>query len=51
MLFLFNDPRCDHEPLMSAADCLQNLIADGNPEHFWVATQDAELRIKLRQAS
>ncbi|KAI5068307.1 hypothetical protein GOP47_0016652 [Adiantum capillus-veneris] len=41
--------KCDHEPLKSASDCLESLIADGNLEHFFVATQDAELRIKLRQ--
>lgn len=41
--------KCNHEPLKSASDCLESLIGDGNPEHFWVATQDAELRMKLRQ--
>lgn len=43
--------KCDHEPLKSASDCLKSLIGDGNPEHFWVATQDAELRMKLRKVS
>ncbi|MCO5568921.1 hypothetical protein L7F22_022624 [Adiantum nelumboides] len=41
--------KCDHEPLKSASECLESFIGDGNPEHFCVATQDAELRIKLRQ--
>lgn len=41
--------KCNHEPLKSASECLEDLIEGGNPEHFWVATQDAELRKKLRQ--
>lgn len=41
--------KCNHEPLKSASDCLESLIGEGNLEHFWVATQDAELRMKLRQ--
>ncbi|KAH7315477.1 hypothetical protein KP509_21G051300 [Ceratopteris richardii] len=41
--------KCNHEPLKPAGDCLENLVGERNPEHFFVATQDVELRIKLRQ--
>lgn len=42
--------KCNHEPLKSGADCLEGLVEGGNVDHFWVATQDTELRKKLRQA-
>eukprot|EP01018_Ginkgo_biloba_P016384 Gb_33809 [translate_table: standard] len=41
--------RCDHGPLISAAECLEAIVGADNPEHFFVATQDASLRKKFRQ--
>ncbi|KAK4401555.1 hypothetical protein Sango_0896200 [Sesamum angolense] len=36
--------RCDHEKRKSAVACIMDVIGGKNPEHFFVATQDAELR-------
>ncbi|KAJ7280503.1 hypothetical protein O6H91_Y371600 [Diphasiastrum complanatum] len=36
--------KCNHEPFKSASDCLGAMVGDNNPEHFFIATQDAELR-------
>ncbi|KAL3843469.1 hypothetical protein ACJIZ3_000872 [Penstemon smallii] len=36
--------RCDHEKRESAVACLTDVIGETNPEHFFVASQDAELR-------
>ena len=41
--------RCEHEKVASAVNCILSLIGDKNPEHFFVATQDADLREKLRE--
>jgi rRNA-processing protein FCF1 len=30
-------------------DCVLSLIGEKNPEHFFVATQDSDLRAKLRE--
>eukprot|EP00249_Psilotum_nudum_P032054 c47180_g1_i1 orf=255-1100(+) len=40
---------CNHDPLKSASDCLRAIVGDGNSDHFFVATQDADLRKRLRQ--
>ncbi|KAL8556030.1 hypothetical protein ACS0TY_003728 [Phlomoides rotata] len=41
--------RCDHEKRKSAVACITEVIGEKNPEHFFVATQDAELRNKFHQ--
>jgi len=40
---------CEHDKVVSAVNCVPTLIGDKNPEHFFVATQDADLREKLRE--
>ncbi|CAA7391031.1 unnamed protein product [Spirodela intermedia] len=40
---------CDHEKRVNAAACVESIIAEGNGKHFFVATQDIELRRKLRE--
>ncbi|KAL3677489.1 hypothetical protein R1sor_027437 [Riccia sorocarpa] len=46
-----NIAKCNHEPTVSAADCLEALLGKNNPEHFLTATQDAELRKKIRKVT
>ncbi|KAI3446093.1 hypothetical protein Pfo_002758 [Paulownia fortunei] len=41
--------RCDHEKRKSAVACITEVIGENNPEHFFVATQDAELRKKFQE--
>ncbi|PSS35333.1 RRNA-processing protein [Actinidia chinensis var. chinensis] len=41
--------RCDHEKRKSAVACITEIIGAGNPEHFFVATQDADLRKKFQE--
>lgn len=41
--------RCDHEKRKTAAACITEVIGENNPEHFFVATQDAELRKKFQE--
>ncbi|XP_071707694.1 rRNA-processing protein utp23 [Rutidosis leptorrhynchoides] len=41
--------RCDHEKRKSAVDCLTEVIGDKNSEHFFVASQDADLRKKFQE--
>ncbi|TVU27608.1 hypothetical protein EJB05_19102 [Eragrostis curvula] len=41
--------KCEHEKVVSAVNCVLSLIGDKNPEHFFVATQDADLREQLRE--
>lgn len=41
--------RCEHENSKSADACLMEVIGEKNPEHFFVATQDADLRKKLQE--
>ncbi|KAJ1267179.1 hypothetical protein BS78_07G036600 [Paspalum vaginatum] len=41
--------KCEHDKVVSAVNCFISLIGDKNPEHFFVATQDADLREKLRE--
>lgn len=36
--------RCDHEKCKSAFDCIKEVIGQNNSEHFFVATQDTDLR-------
>ena len=39
----------EHDKVVSAVNCILSLIGDKNPERFFVATQDADLREKLRE--
>lgn len=41
--------RCEHEKLKSANVCLVEVIGEKNPEHFFVSTQDVDLRKKLQE--
>ncbi|XWS32573.1 hypothetical protein CRYUN_Cryun22dG0001100 [Craigia yunnanensis] len=41
--------RCDHEKRVSADACIVEVIGEHNSEHFFVATQDADLRKKLQK--
>lgn len=41
--------KCEHDKVVSAVDCVLSLIGEKNPEHFFVATQDSDLRAKLRE--
>ncbi|KAK6912900.1 rRNA-processing protein Fcf1/Utp23 [Dillenia turbinata] len=39
--------RCDHTSRKSAVACIMEIVGENNPEHFFVATQDTELRKKF----
>lgn len=41
--------RCNHEKRKSAEACIIDVIGESNPEHFFVATQDTNLRKQLQQ--
>ncbi|GMI67101.1 maternal effect embryo arrest 21 [Hibiscus trionum] len=41
--------RCDHEKKVNADACIEDVIGENNLEHFFVATQDADLRKKLQK--
>ncbi|XP_059649245.1 uncharacterized protein LOC132295140 [Cornus florida] len=41
--------RCDHERRKSAVACIMEVIGEINTEHFFVATQDADLRKKFQE--
>ncbi|WMV52280.1 hypothetical protein MTR67_045665 [Solanum verrucosum] len=41
--------RCGHERRKSAEDCITEVIGENNSEHFFVATQDADLRRSLQK--
>ncbi|XP_047332755.1 rRNA-processing protein UTP23 homolog [Impatiens glandulifera] len=41
--------RCDHEKRHSAVSCIMEVVGDKNSEHFFVATQDADLRKNFQQ--
>ncbi|XP_052184100.1 uncharacterized protein LOC127796076 [Diospyros lotus] len=40
--------RCDHEKRKSAVACITEIIGEDNAEHFFVATQDADLQKKFQ---
>lgn len=48
-MFLHFSLRCDHEKRKSAVCCMIDVIGENNSEHFFVATQDAELRKKFQE--
>ncbi|KAL3532816.1 hypothetical protein ACH5RR_006337 [Cinchona calisaya] len=41
--------RCDHEKRKSAVSCITDVIGEKNSEHFFVGTQDADLRKKFQE--
>ncbi|CAL9194906.1 unnamed protein product [Musa hybrid cultivar] len=41
--------RCDHEKRVGATACVESVIGETNSEHFFVATQDADMRKKFRE--
>lgn len=41
--------RCDHEKRIHAADCIAKIIGENNSDHFFVATQDTDLRRKFQE--
>ncbi|CAL0318431.1 unnamed protein product [Lupinus luteus] len=41
--------RCEHEKCAKADACIMELIGQNNSEHFFVASQDTELRKKLQE--
>ncbi|XP_038906640.1 rRNA-processing protein UTP23 homolog isoform X2 [Benincasa hispida] len=41
--------RCNHVQRKSAEACIRDVIGESNPEHFFLATQDANLRQQLRE--
>ncbi|KAK9271748.1 hypothetical protein L1049_002111 [Liquidambar formosana] len=41
--------RCDHERRKSAVDCIMEIVGENNPDHFFVATQDNDLRKKFQK--
>ncbi|CAN1289361.1 rRNA-processing protein UTP23 homolog [Linum perenne] len=47
--FNFHHGRCDHEGIKSAEACITDIVGENNPEHFFIATQDAELRNKFQE--
>ncbi|XP_041006966.1 rRNA-processing protein UTP23 homolog isoform X1 [Juglans microcarpa x Juglans regia] len=40
---------CNHEKNKSADACIKDVIGQNNPEHFFVATQDTDLRKKFQE--
>lgn len=41
--------RCEHEKVKAADACIAEVISETNPEHFFVATQDGDLRKKFQE--
>ena len=48
--FHFNG-RCDHEQIKNAEDCIVEIIGENNPDHFYVGTQDTDMRKKFQEVS
>ncbi|XP_028806014.1 rRNA-processing protein UTP23 homolog isoform X2 [Neltuma alba] len=41
--------RCEHEKCEHAAKCIMDVVGENNSQHFFVGSQDTELRRKLQQ--
>ncbi|XP_027330059.1 rRNA-processing protein UTP23 homolog isoform X2 [Abrus precatorius] len=41
--------RCDHDKCTRADACITEVVGDNNSEHFFVASQDTDLRKKLQE--
>lgn len=37
--------KCEHDPPQLPSDCLLSAVAKGNPDHWWIATQDKVLQV------
>jgi Ca2+/Na+ antiporter len=48
--FHFNG-RCDHEQIKNAEGCIVEIIGENNPDHFYVGTQDTDMRKKFQEVS
>ena len=48
-LKLYFNFRCDHGNRKRADACILELISENNPEHFFVATQEYDLRKKSQE--
>eukprot|EP00898_Chlorokybus_atmophyticus_P007613 jgi/Chlat1/7853/Chrsp66S07299 len=46
---VFEGAKCSHDTPVPAAACIQSLVANGNPEHFFIASQDAALKQQLHK--
>jgi len=44
-----NLAKCEHEPPLPAGECVATMVGSHNVEHFFVGTQDLELRKRLRK--
>lgn len=40
---------CDHEKRVKVDTCIHSLLGESNPEHFFLATQDVDIRKKFRE--
>lgn len=43
--------RCQHEPFLPAGECVAAMVGSHNFEHYFVATQDIDLRKQLRKVA
>ena len=43
--------RCEHEKPKAADACVAEVIGETNSEHFFVASQDGDLRKKFKEVS
>ncbi|KAK7335869.1 hypothetical protein VNO80_27973 [Phaseolus coccineus] len=41
--------RCEHDRCVTAVDCIKEVVGENNSEHFFVASQDTELRKELQE--
>lgn len=41
--------RCDHEQIKNAEGCIVEIIGENNPDHFYVGTQDTDMRKKFQE--
>ncbi|KAG6778165.1 hypothetical protein POTOM_018017 [Populus tomentosa] len=41
--------RCDHEQNKNAEGCIVEIIGENNPDHFYVGTQDTDMRKKFQE--
>ncbi|XP_074565677.1 uncharacterized protein LOC141822144 [Curcuma longa] len=41
--------RCDHEKRINAMACIESVVGEANSEHFFVATQDADMRKRFQE--
>lgn len=49
MIIVCGIGRCEHDPFLPAAECVATLVGSHNEEHYFVATQDVDMRKRLRK--